>query len=119
VERARGLVAEGLEIAHERGNLFEETHANLALTRVLLGSADPAARPEIETAIARALELAQNTRAKAFEPLIHVELAELKQQSGDREEREQELQKARRLFTQIGASGHAERLAAELQLPSS
>ena len=44
MERARGLVAEGLEIAHARGNLFEETHANLALARVLLGSADPAAR---------------------------------------------------------------------------
>jgi class 3 adenylate cyclase/tetratricopeptide (TPR) repeat protein len=118
VERARALVAEGLEIAHERGNRFEETHANLALTRVTLGSADPAARPEIETAIAHALELAQNTGAKAFEPLIHVEIAELMYQSGDLEERERELRKAHRLFIQIGATGHAERLAAELQLPS-
>ena len=121
VERARGLVAEGLEIAHQRGNLFEETHANLALARVLLGSADPAARPEIEIALARALELAQNTGAKAFEPLIHVELAELPHQSGDLEERKRELRKAHRLFTQIGATGtcRAPGRRADLQLAPS
>ena len=94
-------------------------YASLALARVLLGSAGPAARAEIEAALARALELARDTGAKAFEPLVHVELAELARQSGDQEGRERELREAHRLFTEIGATGHAERLAAELAMPAS
>jgi class 3 adenylate cyclase len=114
VERARALVEEGLEIAHARGQLSTEPHASLAQARVLLGSNGTAARAEIEAALARALELARDTGAKAYEPLVHVELAELARQSGDEEERERELREAHRLFTEIGATGHAERLSAEL-----
>jgi len=116
LERARALVAEGLEIARAQGNVGSEALASLALARVLLGSASTAARAEIEAALARALELARDTEAKAFEPLVHVELAELARQSGDEEGRERELREAHRLFTEIGASGHAERL--ELELPT-
>jgi tetratricopeptide (TPR) repeat protein len=119
MERACALVREGLDIARGREKISEETHANLALARVLLGSAGPAARVEIETALARVLELAQDTGAKAFEPLVHVELAELAHETGDQDGRERELREAHRLFTGIDATGHAERLAAELQLPSS
>ena len=89
---------------------------SLALARVLLGSGGPVAREQIEAALARALELAGDTGAKGFEPLIHVELAELARQSGDEEGHERELREAHRLFTEIGATGHAERL--ELELPT-
>jgi class 3 adenylate cyclase/tetratricopeptide (TPR) repeat protein len=118
-ERARALVEEGLAIAHARGHPFNETYASLALARVLLGSAGTAARAEIESALARALELERETGAKAFEPMVHVELAVLARQSGEEEGREQELREAHRLFTEIGASGHAERLAGELAMPAS
>jgi hypothetical protein len=37
----------------------------------------------------------------------------------DDEGRERELREAHRLFTEIGASGHAERLAGELAMPAS
>jgi class 3 adenylate cyclase/tetratricopeptide (TPR) repeat protein len=114
LQRARELVAEALEIARARGHRPDEIHASLALGRVLLGSADPAARADIEAALARALELARETGGKAFEPLVHVELAELARQSGDEEGRQRELREAHRLFTEIGASGHAERLSADL-----
>jgi hypothetical protein len=113
-ERARGLVEEGLALAHARGQPALEAHARLALARVLLGSAGPAARAEIEAALARALELALGMAGKAYEPLVHVELAELARQSGDQEAHERELREAHRLFTEIGATGHAERLAGEL-----
>jgi class 3 adenylate cyclase/tetratricopeptide (TPR) repeat protein len=113
-ERARRLAEEGLESARAQGHRTDEMHANLALARVMLGSADPSARVEIEAALARGLELARDTGAKVFEPLVHVELAELARQSGDEEVRERELREAHRLFTEIGASGHAERLAGEL-----
>ena len=116
VERARGLIEQGLEIVQERGQRVGEAFASLALARVLLGPGDPAARGEIEDALARALELARQTETKSLEPLVHVELAELERQSGDEEGRERELREAHRLFTQIGASGHAERL--ELELPT-
>jgi hypothetical protein len=119
VERARRLAAEGLEIARSQQHAFNETYASLALARVLLGSAGAIARAEIEAALARALELARETDAKAFEPLVHVELAELAHQTGDQEGRERELREAQRLFTEIGATGHAERLSAELALPAS
>lgn len=114
VERARRLVEEGLEIAQARAQPLYEINASLTLARVLLGSTAPAARAQIEAALARALELARDRGAKAFEPLVHVELAELARRSGDEEGSERELREAHRLFTEIGASGQAERLAAEL-----
>jgi tetratricopeptide (TPR) repeat protein len=114
LERALALVGEGLDIAHARGQRPDQTHASLALARVLLSSAGPAARAEIEAALTAALELARDTGAKAFEPLIHVERAELARQSGDEEEHERELREAHRLFTEIGATARAEQMAKEL-----
>jgi tetratricopeptide (TPR) repeat protein len=61
-ERARALVGDGLEIAKQQGFPFNETHASLALARVLLHSADPAARAEIDAALARTMELARDRR---------------------------------------------------------
>ena len=46
--------------------------------------------------------------------MIHVERAELARQNGDEDETERELREAHRLFTEIGATGHAEKLAARL-----
>jgi hypothetical protein len=118
-ERARALVQEGLEVAGAQGPISGEMHANLALARVLLGSAGTAARAEIEGALARVLELAGQTGAKAIVPLVHVELAELAHQDGDQDRRERELREAHRLFSEIGASGHGERLQAALAMPAS
>ena len=54
------------------------------------------------------------TGARGHEPAIHVELAEFAHQNGDEAEHERELTEAHRLFTQIGATGHAERAADRL-----
>ena len=105
-------------MVQERGQCVGEAFASLALARVLLGPGGRAARGEIEAALARALELARQTETKSLEPLIHVELAELERQSGDEEGRERELREAHRLFTEIGATGHAERLTGELATPA-
>ncbi len=53
--------------------------------------------------------------ARSSLPLIGVERAELARLVGDEASRERELREAHRLFTEIGATGHAERLARELQ----
>jgi adenylate cyclase len=118
-ERARALVTNGVETARAQGNVVFETLATLSLARVLLGSAGVAAREQIEPALARALQLVRETGAKVTEPLIHVELAELARHSGHEEERQRELREAHRLFSEIGASGHAERLAGELATAAS
>ena len=118
-QRGRALVTEGVEIARAQGNIIFEAFATLSLARVLLGSAGAAAREQIEAALARALQLAHETGAKVHEPPVHVELAELARQSGEEEECQRELREAHRLFTEIGASGHAERLAGELAMPAS
>jgi adenylate cyclase len=119
LERARELAERAVELAHARGDRAAEPSANVALARVLLGSAWPIARQEIEAALRRALELARETEAKFWEPVVHVELAELARKSGEEEECQAELREAHRLFTEIGASGHAARLQAELAMPAS
>ncbi|MEX0993550.1 MAG: hypothetical protein WDZ37_06100 [Solirubrobacterales bacterium] len=89
----------------------------MILARVLLGDED-ADREEIESVLARAQELARGNGTLSLEPMIHVELAELARQNGDEPGRERELREAHRLFTEIGATGHAERLAGELSTPA-
>ena len=103
----------------DRRGALERIDRAPPLSAQSLGSAGTAARAEIESALARTLELVDETGAKAFEPLIHVELAELARQSGDHDVRERELGTAHRLFTEIGASGHVERLAGELAISAS
>jgi hypothetical protein len=50
--------------------------------------------------------------------MVHVELAELVRQTGDEAARRRELREAHRLFNDIGAIGHAERLANEPAIPA-
>jgi tetratricopeptide (TPR) repeat protein len=114
-ERALSLAEEGLAIAQTPNHVIQ---GNLALARALLHSAGPDARAAIEAALARALKVVRDTGSKAYEPLVHVELAELAHQGGDEEGRERELREAHRLFTEMGATGHAERLASELATPA-
>ncbi len=113
-ERAEEAAAEGVAIARSQGNVFGELVAGLAQARVLLGAVGPDARTEIEAALARARELIRDSDAKAYEPQVHVVLAELARQSDDERAWREELSEAHRLFTEIGASGYAERVAGEL-----
>jgi hypothetical protein len=117
-ERARGLAGEAFENARADGIRWVEPTAGVSLARVLLGSNRPAEHDKIQATLTRALEVARATGAKALEPPIHVEFAELARQLGDEEGRNRELREAHRLFTEIGATGHAERLAAELAMPA-
>jgi hypothetical protein len=85
----------------------------------MLAADGPDAHPEVEAALTGELKLIESTGTKAYEPLVHVELAELARQRGDEETWRNELSEAHRLFTEIGAGGHAERLGAELAVSSS
>jgi class 3 adenylate cyclase/tetratricopeptide (TPR) repeat protein len=118
VERALNLLREAVALTRSREQSAEAV-ANVVLARVLLGSEGAAAREEIESALERASELARNTGMHSVEPMIHVERAELAHQNGDEDERQRELREAHRLFSEIGATGHAERLSAALAMPAS
>lgn len=55
----------------------------------------------------------QTTGARSYEPQIDVERARLAALRSDASGAQQRLHEAHRLFTEMGAMGHAERLAAE------
>jgi class 3 adenylate cyclase/tetratricopeptide (TPR) repeat protein len=112
--RATGLARDAVTLLRAREQMAAEIAANVVLARVLLTAQDLEAHDDIQAALTRAQELVDNTGAHGHEPAIHVELAELAHQNGDEAERERELHEAHRLFTQIGATGHAERLASQL-----
>jgi DNA-binding SARP family transcriptional activator/tetratricopeptide (TPR) repeat protein len=113
--RARALAHDGVRTAVERGQVMEEALACLSLARVLLAGDGAGAATAVEAALARALELARTTGALAFEPLAREELAELSRRAGDAPAHERELRTAQRLFAAMGATGHSERVAAQLE----
>jgi tetratricopeptide (TPR) repeat protein len=117
-ERALNLLREAVALMRSREQ-SSEAIANVVLARILLGSQGLAGREEIELALERARELTRSTGMRSVEPMIHVELAELAHQNGDEDERQRELREAHRLFTEIGSTGHAERLSAELAMLTS
>ena len=72
------------------------------------------AREAIEAALTEAEALVESTGLRSWQPFLHVERAELARLVGDETAHERELREAHRLFTEMGATGHAERLAREL-----
>jgi adenylate cyclase len=114
VERARKTAEEAIRVARRGGARHYELEAQLHLARVLMASEGAAARPAIEESLARALGLVGETGAKGIEPQIIEARAELANLLGDEPSRERELREAHRLYTEMGATGHAERVAREL-----
>ena len=56
---------------------------------------------------------------RVLEPLLHVEQAKIARLSGDTSGHQRELREAHSLFTETGATGHADRIAGELEAPAS
>jgi adenylate cyclase len=116
-EQARALAEQGVKMAHAQGQVFNEEQTNLALARVLLSAEGISARADIEAALTRALELAQETGARTTEARARLELAELARLGDDQEGHARELTLARDLFVAIGATGHAQRLSTQMAAP--
>jgi tetratricopeptide (TPR) repeat protein len=112
--RAREAAAEGVALAEREGVRLGSIP--LSLARVLRSADGLAAEREIEAALDRALELIGETGARALVPQVHEERAELARLCGDGTTRERELREAHRLYTEMAATGHVERLAKELGL---
>jgi tetratricopeptide (TPR) repeat protein len=116
VDKARQTDEEAVQAARQRGKPSHEIQAQLSLARALRADDGANARAAIEEALARALELVEETGAKTYEPQILEERSEFARLLGGEATRERELREAHRLFVEMGATGHAKRLAKELGL---
>ncbi len=113
--RARTTVEQAIAVARRRGTKFFECYAHLTRARVLLLTEGAVASREVHAALTEAQRLVEETGGRSQEPFIHEELAELARLTGDENTCQQKLREAHRLFTEMGATGHAERLAKVLK----
>jgi len=79
--------------------------------RALLGSEGVSGAAEVERTLAELSALIDETQARCREPIAHELSAELARLRGDAAARQRELREAYRLFVEMGATGHAERIA--------
>jgi class 3 adenylate cyclase/tetratricopeptide (TPR) repeat protein len=109
---ARRTAEEALAVARHRGSRLFECDAQLALARALLATEGWQGREKIEAALAQAATVVEDTGARGRRPFIHVERADLARLGEQENVRRHELKEALRLFTEIGATGHARRIQA-------
>jgi tetratricopeptide (TPR) repeat protein len=112
--RAREVAAEAVAVADRDG--VRHGSVRLSPARVLRMTDGLSAQREIEAALDRALVLIEETGSRVYVPQVREERAELARLRGDEATRERELRDAHRLYTEMGATGHAERLAEKLGL---
>jgi class 3 adenylate cyclase/tetratricopeptide (TPR) repeat protein len=107
---AVGTAEEAVALAHERGQRYWELQGQLALAEALCVDQGARARAAVERALQRAAALVDETGGRSYEPRIAELRAHLAQRSGDAGAHEQFLREAHRLFTAMGARGHAKRI---------
>jgi adenylate cyclase len=110
LDLARSTAAEALAVARQHGSRLFECDAQIVMARVLLRTEGAKAKAAIESALAQAQALVEETGARVRQPLIHIERAKLAGISGEHNAWRGELQRALQLFTEMGASGHARRI---------
>lgn len=111
--RALAVADEALAAAVQRRTQLTECIAHIARARVLLRVNATGSRLDIEGALARALQLVEETGARSNEPFVRLELARLAAATDDAAARQREMRAAHRLFTEMGALPRAARLARE------
>ncbi len=116
-EKAIAQARSALDESVAGGNRFGEGVARLALARVLLATGDPGLHDELEQTVERGRALCEQTGMRVhLAPLLEVRAA-LAERRGDPQEARRQLREAHRLYTEMGATGHAKRLARELAQP--
>jgi adenylate cyclase len=113
LEQARATAEEAAAHSASRGFL----HADVQLVRAQIHMRARGAKAErdVEAALAKAQRFVDESGACSRQPFIHDVRAELADLKGDDAQCERELREAHRLFTEMGATGHAERVARELE----
>ena len=112
---AARMSAEGsLALARERGQRVWELIAQVALAEALTAEQGAKARTAVEQALQRAADLIGETGALVYAPHVAEGRAYLARACGEAGAGERHLREAHRLYTEIGASGHARRVATAL-----
>ncbi len=111
--RARATAEQAIACAERQEARFFECQGQLVLAQALRADAGSGAAKEIEACLARALALVEETGGRALEPQIIEERGRLVTLQGD--DGAETLRRAHALYIEIGATGHAERLARELR----
>ncbi len=76
--------------------------------------ADVKSSTELAEALDRASQMIEETGANVYRPQVHEERAELARLRGDAAACDRELREAHRDYTEMGATGRAQRVAREL-----
>jgi hypothetical protein len=114
VHAAQRAAEEAIETGRRRQTRVWEAQAHLALARVLLARGDSASFGPIELALQDCGSLVEQTGARAYEPHVQETAAALARLRGQEARCVHHLREAHRLYTEMGATGHAERVAREL-----
>jgi len=112
---AREAAEEALTLTPSHGLRMIELNAVGVLASVALAEGESSAA-EAEALLERATRLVGETGRTGANPVLSEGRAELARIRGDDSACEQHLREAHRLYTEMGATGHARRLAAELGL---
>jgi class 3 adenylate cyclase/tetratricopeptide (TPR) repeat protein len=113
-QRARTMAQRAVDDLRESGARVYEIEALLALAKILIATEGEAAQDEVAQALVRATELSDATGARLFHAHIHELRSELMGLLGGEGARVDELREAQRLFADMGADGHAARIASTL-----
>jgi tetratricopeptide (TPR) repeat protein len=116
VPQAIELARDGLRRSQDQGQAYAGAFGRVILSRGLLASSQSEVAEEVEAQLAAANEQAEKMEVRGLEPHIHVELAGLAALRGDEAAEQDELRRAHDLFSSIGATGHADRVAEALAL---
>jgi adenylate cyclase len=112
--RARKSAEEAVEVARNHHTRVWECQARLMLTQALLSTEGAQASAKVEEELAQASALIEETGARGYLPVIHAVRAELAELNGDDASRQRELREAQRLFTEMGGTVPAQRIAEQL-----
>jgi tetratricopeptide (TPR) repeat protein len=111
-ERALAVAREDAALGARTGAAFCELEFQIELAEV---AARCGYESEARTALARARELVEQTECRLLAPSIHEAAAVLAETLGDTGQRVFELRAAHRLYSDLGATGHAARIASALE----
>jgi class 3 adenylate cyclase/tetratricopeptide (TPR) repeat protein len=110
-EKAIELARSALEESAAGGNRRAEGFVLPSLARVLLATGDPDQHDELARTLAHAEALCEDTGMRAHQPGLLELQAALAERRGELQKADQRLREAHRLYSEIGATGHASRLA--------
>ena len=113
-DRGCAVAEEAGAVARRRGTRVYEARALVTLARGLLEDEGAESRGRAEGALSLALSLIDEAGNEALRPFVHLERSRLARLTGDEAARARELREAHRLYTEMGATVHAERVAREL-----